>query len=98
MPDAFADVIVLSGPDTVIVVPPPNCDGVIAPPIERASVVNVSGADAAAGDVARLPAASVELTRRKYVVFGVSPVKLTECATTDPGVLAVWARFAAVVP
>ena len=68
----FVEVIGLSGPDTVMVTAPPNCVGATVPEIESASVAKESGEEPVAGDVAWLPAPSVELTRRKYVVFGTS--------------------------
>ena len=43
-------------------------------------------------------AASVELTRKKYVVFGESPGTVTECDTTDPGEFAVRFKFEELVP
>ena len=62
--------------------PLPPATGVIDPAIDSAVVVNVSGALGGAGEVAPLFAASVELTRKKYVVFGSRLVSEIECTVT----------------
>ena len=51
------------------------------------AVVKLAGGLAATGEVASLVAASVERTRKKYVVPGVRPVRFTECEVTSAGSL-----------
>jgi hypothetical protein len=41
--------------------------------------VKLDGLAGGAGDVEALPAESAERTRKKYVVFGASPVSVTRC-------------------
>src|SRR3954466_12224183 len=50
--------------------------------MESAVVVKLSGDDPAAGEVVEFPAASAEVPRMKYVVFGDKPLSVTECVTT----------------
>ncbi len=79
----------LTGPVTVMVVPLPEALGVMDPEIDNAAVVKLSGALGDAGEVARLFAASAELTRKKYVVFGSRPLSVIACAPTRRGVARV---------
>ena len=72
-----------TGPVTLTVVPLPSALGVMDPEIDKAVVVKLSGAPGGAGEVDRLLAASAELTRKKYVVFGNSPPSVIECAPTS---------------
>jgi hypothetical protein len=54
------------------------------------AVVKVAGGSVAIGDVASLFEASVERTRKKYAVPGVSPLSVTECEVTNVASLEVW--------
>ena len=79
-----------TGPVTVMVVPLPEALGVMDPEIDNAAVVKLTVArSATAGEVARLSAASAELTRKKYVVFGSRPLSVIACAATSAGVARV---------
>jgi hypothetical protein len=63
-----------------------------------ADVVKLAGGADSAGDTARVPPESVELTRKEYVVPGVSPERVTTWDVTGPSVPAERVSASGEVP